>query len=107
MNAATDVVQVTSSVDMPTTLLGKWSVGLNAFFLAVVAISIVLVNALRLLSFDDRWWDVTVPVVFLASIVGLVTGIRSKERSLLVRCSMFTSVCAILFALLHSLFISD
>jgi len=95
----------------PKTILGKWSVGLNAFFLIVIIISIVLVKVLGILSFDDHWWDVTVPLVFLASIIALFTGIisvrKNKESSVLVYLSIFISICAILFIIFHSLFISD
>ncbi|MEK7537736.1 MAG: hypothetical protein AAB619_02050 [Patescibacteria group bacterium] len=96
---------------MPTTKLGKWSAGLNIFFLAVIIASIILVKALRILNFDDRWWDVTVPVAFLVEMIALFTGIRAvrknKERSSLVFFSIFMGIAAILFVPLHSLFISD
>ena len=96
---------------MPSTQLGKWSVGLNAFFLLVIAVSLVLVEVLKILSFDDHWWDVTVAVAFPASIIALITGIlavtKNKDRSALVYLSIFVGVCTILFILLHSLFISD
>jgi hypothetical protein len=95
----------------PKTILGKWSVGLNGFFLIVIITSIVLVKVLGILSFGDHWWDVTVPLVFLASIVALITGIisvrKNKESSVLVYLSIFISICAILFIIFHSLFISD
>ena len=96
---------------MQSTQLGKWSVGLNAFFLLVIAVSLVLVEVLKILSFDDHWWDVTVAVAFPASIIALITGIlavtKNKDRSALVYLSIFVGVCTILFILLHSLFISD
>jgi hypothetical protein len=96
---------------MPKTKLGKWSVGLNAFFLIVTAVSIVSVKILKILSFDDHWWDVTVAVAFPASIIALITGIlavkKYEERSVLVYLSIFVSVCTVLFILLHSLFIND
>jgi len=94
----------------PKTILGKWSVGLNAFFLIVIIISIVLVKVLGILSFDDHWWDVTVPIVFLASIVGFILGIlaiKKKDHSFLVYLSVVVGLLAILFIFLHSLFISD
>jgi len=95
----------------PKTVLGKWSVGLNAFFLIAIAISIILVKVLGVLSFDDHWWDVTVPVTFSASIIGLITGTiavrKDQERSTLVYLSIFIGICTILFIFLHSLFISD
>jgi hypothetical protein len=94
----------------PRTKLGKWSVGLNAFFLIAIAISIILVNALGILSYDDHWWDVTVPIIFLSSIVAFILGITAvikKERSILVHISVVVGLLAILFILLHSLFIND
>jgi len=96
---------------MPKTKLGKWSVGLNAFFLIAIAISCVLVFILKILNFDDHWWDITVAVAFPASIIALITGIlairKYKERSVLVFLSIIIGVCTILFILLHSLFIND
>jgi uncharacterized membrane protein YfcA len=95
----------------PKTILGMWSVGLNTFFLISVIISIIFVKVFGILSFDDHWWDVTVPVIFSASIIALFIGIRAvtkdKERSVLVFLSIIISVVAILFILLHSLFIND
>ena len=76
----------------------------------VVAISLTLVLALGLISFDG-WWDITVGVLvfstLFAFISGLVALIKSKDRSLLLMFSLAISVLAILFLLLHSLFISD
>ncbi len=96
---------------IPNTKLGKWSVGLNIFFLLVITISIILVLVFRILSFDDHWWDVTVPVAFLIDMIALYTGIRAvrknKDRSVLVYLSIFVGVCTVLFILLHSLFIND
>ena len=96
---------------MPKTRSGKWSVWLNAFFLIVIIISIILVNVLGLLSYDDHWWDVTVPIVFFASIVAFILGIiairKNKERSVLVYSSVIIGLLAILFIFLHSLFIND
>ncbi len=96
---------------MPKTKLGKWSVGLNAFFLIAVIVSLVLVEMLKVLSFNDHWWDVTVAVSFPASIIALITGIlavvKQKERSVLVYLSILIGVCLILFIIFHSLFIAD
>lgn len=96
---------------MPKTVLGKWSVWLNMFFLLVISTSVMLVLVLRVLSFDDHWWDVTVPVVFLISMASFYAGIRAVrkkgERSILVFFSIFIGVCVILFIFLHSLFIND
>jgi hypothetical protein len=95
----------------PQTKLGKWSVWLNAFFLIVIVISIILVKVLGLLSYDDHWWDVTVPIIFSASIVAFILGIiairKNKEPSALVYISVIIGLLTILFIPLHSLFIND
>ena len=95
----------------PKTKLGKWSVRLNIFFLIIIIISIILVKVLGTLSFDDRWWDVTVPAAFLIEMIAFFIGIKAirknKERSVLVYLSILTGVCVILFVALHSLFIND
>ncbi|MCX6781576.1 MAG: hypothetical protein NTW66_00410 [Candidatus Magasanikbacteria bacterium] len=94
----------------PLTTLGRWSVGLNTFFLIVIATSNFLVKVLRVLSFDDTWWDVTV-TVFILSIAAFILGIiairKSKESSALVYASVIIGLLTILFLLLHSLFIND
>jgi hypothetical protein len=98
-------------IKMSNTKIGKWSVGLNVLFLIAVAASIVLAGVLKILSFGDHWWDVTVAVAFPASIIALITGIlavkKYEERSVLVYLSIFVGVCTVLFILLHSLFIND
>ena len=97
--------------EKPKTKLGKWSAGLNICFLIIIAVSLILVLVLEVLSFNDHWWDATVPISFLIEISALVTGImafkKNKERSWLVHLSIFIGIATILFALLHSLFISD
>jgi hypothetical protein len=96
---------------VPKTRLGKWSVGLNAFFLIAVVTSYALFLMLKILNFDDYWWDMTVVVAFPASIIALIIGIiavrKDRERSVLVNISIFVGACAVLFILLHSLFIND
>jgi hypothetical protein len=96
---------------MLKTKLGKWSVGLNTFFLLVITISIIFVKVFRILSFDNHWWDVTVAITFPANIiaffVGIIAVIKNKERSVLVFLSIFTGLCVILFLIFHSLFIND
>ena len=96
---------------MPKTRLGKWSVWLNAFFLIVIIISIILVDVLGLLSYDDHWWDVTVPILAITTITAFILGIiaivKNKERSVLVYISVTIGFLAILFIPLHSLFIND
>ena len=95
----------------PKTSLGKWSVGLNTFFLIVIIISIILVKVLGILDFGDHWWDITVPISFSSSIIAFIMGIiavtKKKERSLLVYLSILIGILTILFIFLHSLFISD
>ena len=95
----------------PQTKLGRWSVWLNAFFLITIDISIILVNVLGILSYDDHWWDVTVPITFLASIAAFILGIiaiiKNKERSVFVYASVIVGLLVILFIPLHSLFIND
>ena len=96
---------------IPTSALGKWAVGLSVFFLGAVGVSCVLVLVLKVLNFNDHWWDATVAVSFPASIIALITVIiaviKNKERSVLVYVSIFIGVCTVLFLLLHSLFIND
>jgi len=96
---------------MPKTRAGKWSVWLNAFFLIIIVISIILVNVLGLLSYGDHWWDVTVPIVSFASIAAFILGIiairKNKERSVLVYVSVIIGLLSILFIFFHSLFIND
>ncbi len=95
----------------PQTKFGKWSVWLNAFFLITITVSIILVNVLGMLSYDDHWWDVTVPIVFFASIVALILGIiaiiKNKERSVFVYISVVIGLLTILFIFFHSSFIND
>lgn len=95
----------------PRTRLGKWSVLLNVFFLIAITTSIVLVNGLGVLSYDDHWWDVTVPLTFFAGTLAFIFGIiairKKKESSALVYFSVVIGWLTILFALLHSAFISD
>ncbi len=82
---------------LPKTILGKWSVRLNSFFLISMIISITLVKILRVFSFDDHWWDVTVPITFLASIIAFIVGLiavikKDRENSVLVYSSIIISV---------------
>ena len=95
---------------MPKTRLGKWTVGLNTFFLVIIFISIMLVKVFKILSFDDHWWDVTVPILALTTITAFILGIIAtikKDRSPLVYLSVIIGWLVILFIPLHSLFISD
>ncbi|MBM3255880.1 MAG: hypothetical protein FJZ04_00190 [Candidatus Moranbacteria bacterium] len=96
---------------VPKTKLGKWSVGLSSFFVTVVFFSIILVKILGILSFGDRWWDVTVPIAFLASIIAFILGImdirKNEETAVLVYLAVIIGFLTILFIPLHSLFIND
>lgn len=96
---------------MPKTKLGKWSVGLSILFIIIIGVSLILVLALKVLSFNDHWWDATVPIAGLIELIALYTGLRAlikyKDRSAWVYFSVGLGIAAILFALLHSLFISD
>lgn len=93
------------------TKLGQLSVGLNAFFLLAMIIGVLLAKILKILSFGDHWWDVTVAIIFPASIIALITGIIAikfkKDKSVLVYVSIFVGVCTVLFILTHSLYIND
>ncbi len=96
---------------MPKTRLGKWSVRINSLFLVTIITSCVLVLVLRVLSFNDHWWDITVAVSFPASIIAFILGIiairKHEETSPLVYGSVAVGELLILFILLHSLFIND
>jgi len=96
---------------MPKTKLGKWSVGLQGFFLTAIVISIFLVKIIKVLNFGDRWWDVSVAIIFPASIVAFITGVfarrKNKDDSIAVLLSIFLGLGVILFIIFHSLFISD
>jgi cation transport ATPase len=95
----------------PQTKFGKWSVWLNAFFLIAIGISIILDNVFGILSYDNHWWDVTVPILALATvaafILGIIAIIKNKERSVFVYASVIVGLLVILFIPLHSLFIND
>ncbi len=88
-------------VKMPNTKAGKWSVGLNAFFLVTIITSCVLVLIFKILSFEDHWWDVTVPILALATIIAFILGIRAirkhKESSVFVYASVVIGLLSILF----------
>jgi len=93
----------------PVSGIGKWSVGLQGFFLLAVIVSLFLVNAFGF-SFDDHWWDVSVPFIFGAGIAALATGViatRKGDRSVSVLISVALGIGTVLFLLLHSLFIAD
>ena len=98
-------------IKMPETKLGRWSVGLNAFFLLAMITGCVLVLGLKVSSFDNHWWDVTAAVAFPASLVAFVLGIiavaKFRENSVLVKLSIAVGALFILFLLTHSLYIHD
>ena len=90
---------------------GKWAGALAVFFLIGAGVSILFVNGLGLLSFDDRWWDITVPIVFSAIIAAFILGIlairKYKDSAVSLYLSVVLGLLAILFVIFHSLFISD
>jgi uncharacterized membrane protein YhdT len=95
----------------PKTKLGKWSVGLNIFFLVAIIISIFLAPIFNILDYGDKWWDVAVAIVFPLPIIALVFGmvalIKNKDKSGWIYLSIAISILVILFIFLHSLFIQD
>jgi hypothetical protein len=106
----------------PSTKLGKCSVGLQIGFLAILFVPLFLVLGLKVLSFDNAptfsfmgetsltWWDPTVGILSIVGLAAFISGIGAlikKDRSLLVFISVGIGICALLFVLLHSLFISD
>ena len=98
-------------ITFPKTQLGKWSVGLTMFFLLLITAFFTFM-LLGLVTFDEgHWWDLTVgiavPLIISAFITGIIAVRKNKDRSVLVYLSIFIGSCAILFLLLHSLFIND
>lgn len=91
--------------------LGKVAFWLSVFVVIVVVIAVTLVLGFGVLSFGDRWWDITVPILIVATLIALTTAliamIRNKDRSISVIISLSISLLTILFLLTHSLFISD
>ena len=104
------IIKLTKMRIKPKTRLGKTSLSLIIIFIVVILISIILVNVLGILSYDDTWWDITVNV-FILPIVALVLGVialtKKGDDCLLVNISIWISIFAILFIILHSLFIND
>ena len=96
---------------IPKTHLGKWSVRLTIFFLLLITVFFVFM-LFGLVTFDEgHWWDwtvgIAVPLVISAFITGIIAVRKNKDCSVLVYISIFIGSCAILFLLLHSLFIND
>ena len=96
---------------MPKTKLGKWSAGLTVFFLLLITVFFAFIS-FGLVTFDEgHWWDwtvgIAVPLIISAFITGIIAVIKNKDHSVLVYISIIISSCAILFLLLHSLFIND
>jgi len=92
---------------VPQTKLGKWSICFHSFFLVAVFISITLVKLLGILHFEDKWWDVTVgiifPVSFLAFIMGIIAINSKKDKSLLTLLSVLLGLLVILFVIFHQI----
>ena len=82
--------------------------GLTGFVLVVVAVSLALA-ATGTLNLNDKWWDVTVFVLVVATIASFTTGVLAlrRERTVLVVASIVISSLLILFCLLHSLILHD
>lgn len=99
------------NANLPLSKSGQLSVALNLFFVLIIAISITLVQVFGVLSFDDRWWDITVALLALITLTTFITGLiallKYKDRSTLLYISLLISTLAVLFVLLHSLFIND
>lgn len=95
----------------PVTKTGRWSVGLNVFFLIGVISAVLLTSVFGILDMDiGHWWDIEAALIFPASILAFILGIiavRKKDNSVLVYSSVIFGLLVILFILLHSLFISD
>jgi multidrug efflux pump subunit AcrB len=89
----------------PKTDLGKFSVGLNSFFLFVIAIYVLCVWLLNVLTFESYLWEVTEIIVFPLSVIGFIVGIRAikenKEHSGLVFLSILIGLCTILYIVLN------
>lgn len=57
----------------PETKLGKWSVGLNIFFLIGVVFAVLLTSVFGILDTDiGHWWDIEVAFIFPASILAFI-----------------------------------
>ena len=96
---------------LPKSRLGKWSVGLTAFFLLLLAVFFTFM-LLGVVTFDQgHWWDITVaiaaPVEIIAFILSVVAYGKAKERSFSIYLSLVIGAGVVLFILLHSLFIQD
>ena len=94
---------------LPKTTTGKWSAGSVLCFLLLLAVFFTFM-LLGLVTFDDgHWWDWTVGISVLLVIFSFITGLIAVFRDTTgsVYLSLFLDSCAILFLLLHSLFIND
>lgn len=95
----------------PETKIGKWSVGLNIFFLIGVIFAVLSTSVFGILDMDvGNWWDIEAAIIFPASIIAFILGIiaiKKKDHSVLVYSSVVLGLLTILFILLHGLFISD
>lgn len=93
----------------PDSRPGEVSFYMEAAFVIVIAVSLLLVKGLGILNFDDAWWDITV-FIFIAGIAGLIFGLyaiyRKKDRTPAVLISTLVGAAAVLYIIFHSLFIS-
>lgn len=96
----------------PKTKLGKWSVGLNIFFLIGVISAVLLTSVFGVLDMNmGYWWDIEVAFIFPASILAFIFGLiaikKKGDKTKLVYLSVIVGLLTILFLLFHSLFIND
>jgi amino acid permease len=96
----------------PETGLGRWSVGLNIFFLIGIIFAVFSTSVFGILDMNvGHWWDIEVAIIFPASIIAFILGlmavIKKKDHSVLVYLSIIIGILTILFIFLHSLFIND
>jgi hypothetical protein len=97
------------SNSLPKTKIGRLSFGILLCYLLLLAVFFTLM-LLGLVTFDyGHWWDWTVGISVLLMLASFVTGLIAvfKDRSVWIYASLFINSCAILFLLLHSLFIND
>jgi len=91
---------------LPKTVLGKWSVWLVVAFIILFAVFQLLVLSGQRGgdTFSDNWL-LTIPIVLAAIcgisslIVGLIAGVKSKERSILVFVAMLIGLFDLIFVL--------
>lgn len=90
----------------PKTSLGKFSVGLNTFFLILSLIYFLLVNVLDVIAKGPKWWSLFEIVAFPFSMLGFLIGVRAvretDERSGFVFLSILIGLITILYVIFAS-----